>query len=148
VFWTFPVCGGYGFVLPEEECLFMEAVLVNPQAELPETVRLAWLLGHQLLWQWLDRTQVRPETARAVSLALLGPVLEAARYVEWLGGDAPSVHEVAPLWMDRPITAREYRCLEELWNGPKDPDALLAGVAALEKAIACSDAEPAEDGGG
>ncbi|GIW91971.1 MAG: hypothetical protein KatS3mg110_0012 [Pirellulaceae bacterium] len=134
VFWTFPVCGGYGLVLPEEASLCMEAVLVNPHAALPETVHLAWLIGQQLIWDCLDRNQVRPATVRAVGLAMLGPVLEAARYVEWLPSEGATIQDAARLWMDQPISNREVSCLESIWTGAKDHESLLGRLMELEEA--------------
>ena len=40
-----PLCGGFGRSFAESDCVQIELVLANPTAEVPEVVRLAWLVA-------------------------------------------------------------------------------------------------------
>lgn len=78
---VYPVWGGGGRALPAYNTVMIEAVLANPLAQLPEVVRLAWLLAMLSL----DLARYREPLAdpdRTVPLALVPPVLEAAGEVE------------------------------------------------------------------
>ncbi len=120
VLWTYPVCGGYGLALIEQSCIVMEAILVNPQPELPETVRLAWLLAHELLDRAVPRSVERtPALQWAMRLALIEPVLEAARYVEWVSEHDPPLPSVINWWMDTSLPSVLYEKLQAWWEKAK-----------------------------
>ncbi len=79
-----PTVGGAGCLLIDDRRLLFEAMLANPISELPEVLRLAWLLC-QLCMRQLS--QVAPPTA---SLAWIPAVLEAGQEVELCRCDAAS----------------------------------------------------------
>lgn len=78
-----PYAGGHGRAHASQNRVTFEAVLVNPHAELPETVRLAWLVV-QLnadLPRFADVLGAR-FSAHAFQAAMLAPALAAAEVVE------------------------------------------------------------------
>ncbi|WP_145100903.1 hypothetical protein [Rosistilla carotiformis] len=81
-----PALGGGGDASPETGLVWIEAVLANPFPDIPEVVRLGWLLarlglGRKAASKLVDAKHL-PDLA---ALALLPIVLEAARDVELLG---------------------------------------------------------------
>lgn len=78
-----PALGGWGQALLPYNTVLLEALLANPHAELPEVVRLAWLVAQLHLDLPVYSQQVAPRRLPWVAgLALLPAVLEAAAYVE------------------------------------------------------------------
>jgi hypothetical protein len=80
---VYPVLGGDGVAHLHFNSVRIEAVLANPLAELPEVVRLAWLISQLHLdlpihGERIERSRL-PHVAR---LATLPGILEAANYVE------------------------------------------------------------------
>ncbi|HEX3726628.1 MAG TPA: hypothetical protein VHV08_10315 [Pirellulales bacterium] len=74
-----PILGGDGTVFPLYGAVAIEAVLANPIAELPEVVRLGWLLAQ------LNRRQTpfQPtEPCAHDALSMIMPTLWAAEHVE------------------------------------------------------------------
>ena len=78
-----PALGGGGAAHHFANAVRIEGVLANPHAELPETVRLAWLLAQlQLdLPAYSDRIHA-DRLPHVAAFAMLVPVLEAAHEVE------------------------------------------------------------------
>ena len=78
-----PYAGGHGTAHARQNRITLEAVLVNPVPELPETVRIAWLVG-QLNSDLPRFADVLPPRGgpRAFRLAMLAPTLAAAATVE------------------------------------------------------------------
>ena len=78
-----PILGGAGFAHIEQNLVRIEAVLTNPMVELPEVVRLAWLLSQlQLDLPIHSETIGANLLARLAPLAMLPPVLAAAEVME------------------------------------------------------------------
>lgn len=80
-----PALGGGGDASPEAGLIWIEAVLANPFPDIPEVVRLGWLLariglGRKSASKLVDAKRL-PDLA---ALALLPIVIEAAREVELL----------------------------------------------------------------
>lgn len=78
-----PVLGGFGQAFPDHQKVCLEAVLANPLPELPEVIRLAWLLGQ------LRPKNVEPTPRLSIDreielnrLAMLPAVLAAGQVVE------------------------------------------------------------------
>ncbi len=93
-----PALGGGGQAHLSANAVRIEAVLVNPHAELPETVRLAWLLA-QLeldLPAYSDRIHA-DRLPHVAAFAMLMPVLEAAQEVELV--------QFSPALLERAIAA-------------------------------------------
>ena len=78
-----PALGGSGVAHIEQNMVRIEAVLTNPMVELPEVVRLAWLLSQLHLDQAEFSASIGPVLiARIAPLAMLPPVLAAAEVLE------------------------------------------------------------------
>jgi hypothetical protein len=78
-----PVLGGYGKSHLDQNLVRIEAVLTNPMAELPEVVRLAWLISQ--LQMDLPRYQDAlgaKLSRRLAPIAMLAPSLAAAEVLE------------------------------------------------------------------
>ena len=93
-----PALGGGGQAHLSANAVRIEAVLANPHAELPEVVRLAWLLAQlQLdLPAYSDRIHA-DRLPHVAAFAALMPVLEAAQEVELV--------QFSPALLERAIAA-------------------------------------------
>ena len=94
-----PAVGGQGHAHHLYNLVRIEAVLANPFPDLPEVVRLAWLLAQ--LNVDLPRYQGEMKQGRAVevgSLALLPAVCNAAQEVELVRDASASVARAVELW--------------------------------------------------
>jgi hypothetical protein len=104
-----PYAGGHGVAHAAVNRVTFEAVLVNPHAELPETVRLAWLLGqlNSDLPRFADAlptgtasgtfgaTVFRATVFRA---AMLAPALTAGEVVELTRCDEATIEMAVDAW--------------------------------------------------
>lgn len=88
-----PGQGGGGMVAGSA-AVVMEAVLANPSATLPETVRLAWLLACGIN----NQTPRRLQSNEIPALALIPPLLEAAQDVELAYNEPALLVEALQLW--------------------------------------------------
>jgi hypothetical protein len=89
-----PALGGDGKPHLVNNTVRIEAVLANPHAQLPEPVRLAWLLSQLNLDVPKYSETIHPDRLPHVTaLAMLPAVLEAAHYVELVTFD----RELLPL---------------------------------------------------
>lgn len=78
-----PVIGGYGKAHIEQNLVRVEVLLTNPLAELPEVVRLAWLISQlQLDLPRFNDLLGIGVARRLAPLAMLPPVLAAAEVLE------------------------------------------------------------------
>ena len=78
-----PILGGAGFAHIEQNQVCIEAVLTNPMIELPEVVRLTWLLSQlQLDLPIHSETIGANLLGRLAPLAMLPPILAAAEVME------------------------------------------------------------------
>lgn len=102
-----PYAGGHGVAHAAVNRVVFEAVLINPHAELPETVRLAWLLGQlnsdlprfaDVLPAGLEAATFRATTVRA---AMLAPALAAAEVVELARCDEATIELAIDAWFLR-----------------------------------------------
>jgi hypothetical protein len=88
---VYPVLGGDGVAHLRYNSVRIESVLANPHGELPEVVRLAWLLCQLNLDVPIHSENVEPaRLPQLARLATLPGVLAAAQYVE-LVQDAASL---------------------------------------------------------
>lgn len=78
-----PFAGGHGSACRLQNRVVLEAVLVHPHPNLPEPVRIAWLLGqlNSDLPRFAD-VLPPPQGVRAFQLAMLAPALAAGEAVE------------------------------------------------------------------
>lgn len=78
-----PVLGGYGYAHLEQNLARIEAVLTNPLVELPEVVRLAWVLAQLQLDLPKHNEFLAPGVLHRIApLVMLPPVLAAAEVLE------------------------------------------------------------------
>jgi hypothetical protein len=95
-----PVTGGGGGAHLLYNSVRIEAVLANPLAQLPETVRLAWLLSQLNLDVPANQGALAPARATKCSaLALVPATLAAAETVELARLDAPTTALAVTHWM-------------------------------------------------
>lgn len=92
-----PVMGGFGFAHLPNNLVRIEAVLTNPLAELPEVVRLAWLLAQLQLEAPIFSDGLGKQKLQFIApLAMLPATLAAAQVVEL----SPCTNEIAALAME------------------------------------------------
>jgi hypothetical protein len=131
-----PYAGGLGYAYPAVNRVTLEAVLVNPRPELPETVRLAWLLC-QLNCD-LPRYADAVGAARvqdAARLALIPPVLAAAEAVELARCNEPAIAAALDAWLPGERLARTTpQQLWSWWHAWLDaPSSWAVAMAALDR---------------
>jgi hypothetical protein len=94
-----PVFGGAGEAHLQQNAVRIEAVLANPHQELPEVVRLAWLLAQLNCDLPMFGEAVHPERLPlVVQLALLPPVLAAAEDVELVRNTPDLLSKAIDAW--------------------------------------------------
>lgn len=99
-----PVAGGAGRAYVQYNSVHIEAVLANPHADLPEVVRLAWLISKVEL----DRAQFSESISRArlasiAGWAMLPPVLAASTEVELTRNSGDMLARAIDAWeVERP----------------------------------------------
>ena len=110
-----PICGGGGQAHPSYNSVRLEAVLANPVAELPEIVRLGWLLVMlQLDLPKYSENLQRPR--RVLPLAMIPPTLAAAGDVELLDPAAALPRAVATWIPGRPAGPKVAETLSIWWQ--------------------------------
>jgi hypothetical protein len=133
-----PALGGGGLAHPTYNAITFEAVLANPVAELPEILRLGWLLS-QLTFDMprFEDQLPRERVARIGPLAMIPPTLAAGEEVELTRLNGRTVELALSSWTDdrvAPVTLLDwwetYQATRPAW---------LVAVAALGEMIA---AEP------
>lgn len=94
-----PYAGGHGTAHAGQNRVLFEAVLVNPLPAIPETVRLAWLVG-QLNSDLPAFTDVMPpvQSVRALRWAMLAPALAAGEAVELCVCDEATIDVAIDGW--------------------------------------------------
>lgn len=142
-----PVLGGGGAAQSAYNSVRFEAVLANPLPELPEVVRLAWLLAQLNLDQpayreLLSLTVTARRADEICALAVLPPLLTAAQEVE-LAAMAPStlrlaIHRWAGAAKDVDSVAENLLAWWETYRGNRPPFAVA--LRALGEMLAQSSA--------
>ena len=95
-----PVLGGFGAAHPEYNLIRIEAVLAHPVPELPEPIRMAWLLAQLRLDQARFRDDLHlSDSHRIGSLALIPVALFAAEQVEWANLNPATVALACQTWL-------------------------------------------------
>lgn len=110
-----PLMGGGGAAFPVYNLACIEGVLANPRPELPEIVRLGWLIA-QLNAEMpaFEGTRTRPRTIALMRLALVPIVLAAAEEVELVRCDSPTLAAALEYWK---VTIDGKACdLATLWS--------------------------------
>ena len=94
-----PYAAGYGQAHPQSNRVTLEAVLVNPHAELPETVRGAWLLSQlNLDLPRFAEALPRGRHTPTVELGMIPPTLAASETVELATMNASSLALALHAW--------------------------------------------------
>ena len=94
-----PYLGGYGRAFPRFNRVVIEGVLANPNPDLPEALRLGWLLA-----QLQADAPIYAECVSAVRLeslaqmATIPAVLAAAASVEWASCDHATIQRALECW--------------------------------------------------
>lgn len=116
VFVVHPIRGGGGVAHPQENSVRVEAVLTNPIGELPEVVRLAWLVAtlNTDLPRFVDRLN-SPLRQLVPVLALISPVLDAAVDVEIARPSADLLPRALQAWGWSEEQSGEYAPVVERW---------------------------------
>lgn len=131
-----PACGGAGDANPAEGVAWIEAVLSNPHVDIPEVLRLAWLiarlgLGRPEACKLVD-SELLPKLA---AMALLPIIAEAGRELG-VTGDL-SLQRLAAAWHLRRLAASGLiEPLEDWWQQLRDGETPFpVGMKALEKIV-------------
>jgi len=113
-----PLVGGYGRAHLLSNRVTFEAVLTHPDPELPETLRLGWLLAQLNLDVPILSESIRPSAVpRLASLATLPLVLAAAESVELATCDEATVARAISCWHIAPPQHDDApRRLLEWWH--------------------------------
>ncbi len=112
-----PVLGGAGSPHSWYNSLRIEAVLANPVAELPEVLRLAWLIGQLQLELPRYRDDIGlADSDRVGALALIPLILAAGEYVEWCHSDAPTIEKALAAWLPEVDHATTLEPLLSWWD--------------------------------
>lgn len=78
-----PILGGAGKAHCQHQAIHIEAVLTNPLGELPEVIRLGWLLSQLYTLEFRNQLDISRETYhRLIPLAMLVPSLAAGEVLE------------------------------------------------------------------
>jgi hypothetical protein len=94
-----PALGGGGYAHLPYNSVRIEAVLANPHAELPEVVRLAWLVSQLSLDLPKYSEKIDPtRLAHVAALAVMPPVLSAAEQVELARYDDATLRLALSSW--------------------------------------------------
>jgi hypothetical protein len=133
-----PVSGGGGRPHLLYNSVRLEAVLYHPHPELPETVRLAWLLAQlQMDLPIISETVHRDRLELIAGLALLPPILEAAHQVELVAPPETSLPRALKLWNLLPPRAQlDAAGLATWWQAREARDTPWhVALAALDRMV-------------
>ncbi len=136
-----PVLGGGGVAHPLYNSVRIEAVLANPFAELPEVVRLGWLLSQLKLDLPKYHDNLPPGRMTQVGpLAMIPPALAAAREVELARLDAAMLDTALSAWTSAVVDPDKLFDWWETCQSSQPPWTVALG--ALARML---DVEPSDD---
>ncbi len=94
-----PILGGFGYAHLTTNRVHIEAVLTNASPELPETLRLAWLLGQLDLERPVHSENINTNRLRSVAgLAMLPVVLTAGEELDVCHNSLQLMERTIELW--------------------------------------------------
>jgi hypothetical protein len=130
-----PIHGSGGVAHWQYNSVRIEAMLANPSAELPEVVRLGWLLAQLNLDLPIYQGPMHRERLRIVGpAALLPPIVTAAAEVELVAGGVPTVAQAIELWGLAPL---DSAILWDWWETYlASPPTWPVALAALDRMLA------------
>jgi hypothetical protein len=116
-----PILGGGGAAYLPYNVALVETVVDDPTPELPEVVRLAWLLAMLNLDLPRYSENIRPDRrATVAALAMLPIVLTAAADVRLASCDEAAIQRAVEVWLPLPQfqnrTAAEWAALLVQWH--------------------------------
>lgn len=116
-----PVLGGSGAPHAWYNSLRIEAMLANPVAELPEVLRLAWLIGQLQLELPRYRDDIGlADSDRVGALALIPLTLAAGEYVEWCQVDTATIEKALVAWLPEVDHAATLEPVLSWWDVYQD----------------------------
>ncbi|BBO32007.1 hypothetical protein PLANPX_1619 [Lacipirellula parvula] len=134
-----PYAGGRGLAHPRQNRITLEGVLVHPHPQLPEPLRIAWLLA-QLNSDLPRYADALPpgRSAFAFAVALAPATLAAAQEVELATCDEPALGSAFEAWgLSGSLPADAPQRVFNWWNAWLDGAATWpVAVAALERLLA------------
>jgi hypothetical protein len=138
-----PISGGGGRVYLPYNSLSIETMLANPHAELPEVVRLGWLISALPMRQPQFRQSISPARLPWLAgLSLVPAALEAAEHVELARSDPQSWQLALEAWRlaDRKRTEHSVQLVETLadwWRTfRQSPTSWAVALTALDRMLA------------
>jgi hypothetical protein len=139
-----PVLGGGGASYPDFNAIIWEAVLSNPIPELPEVVRVGWLLAQLNLE--LPRYQGDLQRERAIELgrwAMLPATLAAAEELELVKFDENTMRQAVKVWrIPVPRSSAFVHDLMSWWQTyQSDRPPWNVAITALDMLIATEEGE-------
>ena len=134
-----PAVGGGGVTHLPYNSVTIEAVAANPNEQLPEPVRLGWLLSQlNLDLPVFSETIPRDRLPLVAGLAMVPLVLTAAEQVGWVGAVDAALIATAIDWWRLPVTpaAETAEVIERWFNGygASKPDFGVA-LTALDRLV-------------
>lgn len=113
-----PALGGGGEAFLPYNLVILEGVLANPHAELPETVRLAWLIAQLNADLPKFGENIHAQRLPAVaSFALLPPILQAAEDVELVHASPDLLAKAIAAWnLPVPADIDPATLLSDWWS--------------------------------
>jgi hypothetical protein len=139
---AYPVQGGGGAAYLPYNLVHIEAVADNPQPELPEVARLAWLLSMLNLDLPCFSDQVTPRLLPQVAaLAMIPVTLAAAATIALTRYDEPLLGQALQAWLPTTEKVEEWSSLLFQWwdTYRSRRPALATALAGLEKLMTDSD---------
>lgn len=133
-----PALGGAGEAHLTANQVRIEAVLANPHAELPEVVRLGWLIGQLQLDLPIFSEQIHPDRLPHIArLALLPPILTAAETVELAAFNPHTLQLAVNAWrLTVPADLEPVQLLMQWWQTCQETQAPWpVALAALGRMI-------------
>ncbi|MFN9604369.1 MAG: hypothetical protein ACK6A7_13115 [Planctomycetota bacterium] len=119
-----PVLGGFGKSHPDRDMVRIEAVLTNARPELPEVIRLGWLISQlNPHTEGFFEPVASESTTHLIALATLVPTLAAGQEIELTRCDVTTVSAAIEQWLPSHSTERETptelaSLLLEWWHSP------------------------------
>lgn len=136
-----PATGGGGEAFLPNNVVTIEAMLANPHVDLPEVVRLGWMLSTlDLDLPMLSETISSHRVSLVGSLAMLPVALAAAEEVEWCQNHPGMIERAITAWqVDVADSAAAAQLVAQWWAGyqsakPRWPVALAALNLSLREA--------------
>ncbi|RMF38077.1 MAG: hypothetical protein D6753_16375 [Planctomycetota bacterium] len=133
-----PLTGGFGLAHLDTNRVHLEAVLTNPTADLPETLRLAWLLTQLDLDRPVYSDNVhRDRLHRLAALAMLAPTLAAAQELGLTTFDAQRVAQAITQWrLESTDPQRDAAVVVSWWETFQNMQPTVAiGLVALDRLL-------------